>query len=105
RALRQYRRPARDRRLGLPRQAAGIGIDGEGRDLVLVLPAHIQSVRHPLPSLGFDRRLSCSPHPTTMPSPRVCRDIWPSETPPDFPKTFSTAPSARLPRKAAPPLL
>ena len=48
-----YRRPARGRYLGLARQLAAIGIDGEDRDLILVLQAHVERRRHLLPSLGL----------------------------------------------------
>src|SRR5277367_3145552 len=52
RADRHHRRPSRDRHLGLRCQVAGVGIHHEGCDLVFVLRANVQRIRHILSSLG-----------------------------------------------------
>ena len=45
-ADRDYGRPARDREFGLRCQLPGVTIQGESRDLVVVLQANIESVWH-----------------------------------------------------------
>src|SRR5439155_18239157 len=50
RAERQHGRPPYNRHLGLRRELAGLGIHGEGPDLILVLQAHVERVWHLAPS-------------------------------------------------------
>jgi hypothetical protein len=47
----QHRRPARDRHFGLPRKPAGLGIEVEGGDLVVILQANVQRLWHCSPSV------------------------------------------------------
>src|SRR6516164_10907036 len=56
RADRQHRRTVGGRHLGLAHELAGVGVDREGDDLVLVLQANVQSIWHFFPPSGLRLR-------------------------------------------------
>jgi hypothetical protein len=56
RADREDRRPARPRHLGPHCQPAAVAIDRKHRDLVVVLQAHIEQIRHLSSSLDLAAR-------------------------------------------------
>ena len=74
RADRQHGRPPRDWHLGLRRELAGVGIHGEGRDLVLVLQANVERVWHLLSSFWAPYRARTPIDPDRFNRPGVVVD-------------------------------